>query len=157
MLENYKHPLIELLQSTGFDLASNEANFKVFKDLKLALSRDGFSNKAPSDQILYRAERLHITRNLRNLESGALRAVIDSYVKVNTDDLVSDLNMYSSNELSVSIEGELYCGGVVFDNINDWVDGFNGDKDGLNDIYGQWEHTIDYIDDKRLIRKVLAR
>lgn len=143
-----RHPLIDLLKLSGFDLVIEQLNFQLFTKLKDALTADNKSIVAEADTDVLIETIETLSSDDTNAQGDVLRGVIENWCLSVLTPLLDALNEFSDTEsIYFSMDNYLYDATI---SLSGDIEGFADSVEpenvtDLKELLADWENTLDAI------------
>lgn len=143
-----RHPLIDLLKLSGFELAIEPANFQLFTKLKDALTADSQSIVAEAENDVFADTVEIVISDASNAQSDVLRGVIEGWSLSVLTPLLDAINDFSETEsIYFSMENYLYDATI---SLSGDIEGFVESMEiesvpALKELLAEWENTLNVI------------
>lgn len=146
------HPMLDLLELTGFEAMLDKSNFTFFSKLKKALEDD--CQTTTDDECSARPFETPIANTVEFFDNHikVLHAMIDEWTMAVMNPFVQQLNEYGDNtaDLSLIFDGYLNNPRLEFDGNLNWATDFAAgidvdDVPYIKDVLEDWKHSIKMI------------
>lgn len=147
-----QHPMMDLLELTGFKAMLRDSNFSFFSELKKALEKDCQSTLDDNHSSRVFEKPIPDTISLYDNHANILHAMIESWVISVMTPFVDQLNDYNTNTVNLKLvfNGSLEDPRLEFGGNTNWADDFATDMSVddvpfIKDILQDWQHSIKMI------------
>ena len=139
------HPLIELLNLERYDSLSSAENLSLFTETKKALIADNKPIKGNDgyEPSMMQALTIGDAESLWQSQTELLMIMVSTYANNVLHSLFEAMNDLSDGgSLMIEVDD---LSSYNLPNLEDWLDGFNGDVDTLNAIREEWSNVIELL------------
>ena len=162
VLQDRKHPMLQLLELTGLEMMVQRVNFAFFLKLKRALEKDSKETKDLQSNPRAFDKIIDDTTELFQNQGSVLNTMIAEWTLSVLHPLVESLNDYGNGDSSLELvdEGYLLETNVSFVGGDNWANDFVASVDvghlqNIKDILTEWENTLAVIDNSDELIKAI--